>query len=376
MLTLPTFDDLTPDQDDVLALPLDASAVIVGPPGTGKTAMAVQRAHLLDRARRPTLLLMYGRLLSSYTAAAVDQLGINSVVSTYHSWFSSMWRRAYGSPPPRSGEWTYDWGACKTIILSRPIPAIETRHIIVDEGQDFPPDFYLVLSLISRSLTVFADDNQRLTADQSTIAEIQAATTIQTLLRLGGNRRSPRPIAELANFFYNGAADEIPALPVPADTDEMPFLAANRDIGDAVNMITEYERGHPTATVGILLARADDVRTFHCRMAGRTRMQAQLYLGGFRARPNDPTIDLSRPGIKILTLSSCKGLEFDAVFIPELQTLQGDPADPDVRMKMYVASTRARRTLGLLYSGAGEPAIVRTLPRSLLTIWTAGSILQ
>lgn len=366
MLTLPAFDDLTMDQDDVLALPLDASAVIVGAPGTGKTAMAVKRAHLLDRARRPTLLLMYGRLLSSYTAAAVDHLGINSVVSTYHSWFTGMWRRSYGGQPPRSGDWTYDWGACKKIMLTRPVPAAEKRHIIVDEGQDFPPDFYLVLSLISQSLTVFTDDNQRLNEDQSTVAEIQAATAIRTLLRLQGNQRSPRPVAELANFFYNGTADELPDLPAPADTDEKPFLAGNCDISDAVDLIIGYEHDRPTATVGVLLARADDVRRFHSRMAGRTRTQAQLYLGGIRARPGDPTIDLSCPGIKVLTLSSCKGLEFDAVFIPELQSVPGDPTDPDVRMKMYVACTRSRRTLGLLYSGKGEPAIVRTLPRSLL----------
>jgi superfamily I DNA/RNA helicase len=367
MLTLPAFDDLTTDQDDVLALPLDASAVIVGPPGSGKTAMAVQRAHLLDRAHRPTLLLMYGRLLSSYTAAAVDQLGINAVVMTYHSWFSGMWRRSYGTLPPRSGDWTYDWAACKKIMLTQPVPAAEKRHIIVDEGQDFPPDFYLVLSLISRSLTVFADDNQRLTEDQSTIAEIRAATNIRTLLRLHGNRRSPRPVAELANCFFNGPADELTVLPAPTETDETPFLAANRDIGEAVTFVIDYERNHPTATVGILLARAEDVRTFHNRMAGRTRTPAQLYLGGIGARPADPTVDLSRPGVKILTLSSCKGLEFDTVFIPELQSLHGDPSDPDVRMKMYVACTRTRRTLGLLYSGEGEPAIVRTLPRALLT---------
>jgi hypothetical protein len=34
----------------------------------------------------------------------------------------------------------------------------------------------------------------------------------------------------------------------------------------------------------------------------------------------------------------------------------GDPADDGVRMMLYVACTRAKRSLTLMYTGQGEPA--------------------
>jgi DNA helicase IV len=367
MFTLPDFDELTPDQDDVLAAHLDSSAVVTGPPGTGKTLMAVQRAHLLHRARRPTLLLMFNRLLSSYTGAAVMSLGLDSVTSTYHQWFGRFWRRHYGGRPPGDGAYNHDWAECKRIIMQRQVPPQEKRHVIVDEGQDLPRDFYLVLRLVARSLTVFADENQRITEHQSTIEEIQAATGISTVRRLTRNRRNPRPIAQFANHFYTGLPSGTAELPPPHPTDEPPVLDAHPRVHEAVEYLADYEQSRPDLTMGVLLPRATDVRTFHNRLGRRSRNQAQLYVSKEHRRPDDPQIDMSTPGLKILTWASCKGLEFDAVFLPELQHVPGEPTGDDVRMKLYVVCTRARRSLTLLYTGDGEPAIIGTMPFHLMT---------
>ena len=67
----------------------------------------------------------------------------------------------------------------------------------------------------------------------------------------------------------------------------------------------------------------------------------------------------------VINQQSCKGLEFDAVFIPEIQSVSIDESNLDVfKMNMYVMCSRARVSLCLLYSSTGEdlPRIIKYLP--------------
>ena len=151
MSWLPDFDALTSEQDEVLDRPLDESLIVTGAPGTGKTVMALYRARMLTASGRPTLLLMFGKLLSSYTTASVKAMEIDGVVSTYHAWFPRFWRDTYGELPPKINQWTFDWAACKARIMRDPEPLTSQPklNVIIDEGQDMPQDFYLLMTLLS-----------------------------------------------------------------------------------------------------------------------------------------------------------------------------------------------------------------------------------
>jgi superfamily I DNA/RNA helicase len=366
MLELPDFDALSGEHDDILTLPLDASCLITGPPGSGKTVMAIYRAAMLHRAGRQTLLLMYGRLLSSYARAAIAKLEIDGVVSTYHSWFPRFWKQRYGCQPPRSSRWTFDWAACREKVMSEP-PSTERLHILVDEGQDMPQDFYLLLALIADSLTVFADENQRITEQQSTLAEIRAATGIRKVLPLTRNYRNTRPIADFAATFYTGLPSGIPDLPPESARGERPFLVAFEKLHQVIEFIRTYENNHHDQSIGIFLPYRANVEQFYNRLKTKTRNPVQVYLSReSRTAPALPQIDFATPGIKLLTHASAKGLEFDTVFLPELQAVTGDPHSDDLRMRFYVMSSRAKRALGLMYSGDGVPGLVQALPLALM----------
>lgn len=367
MLELPDFDALSEEHDDILTLPLDASCIVTGPPGTGKTVMAIWRASILHRSGRKPLLLMYGRLLSSYARAAVGKLEIDGAVSTYHSWFSQFWRRSYGVAPPETQPWQFDWSACLDKIITKP-PADSERHsFLIDEGQDMPRDFYFILKLISGSLTVFADENQRITGQQSTIAEIRAATGIHETLQLTRNYRNTRPIAEFAASFYTGLPSGMPELPPSSARGERPFLIYHEQLHQTIEFIRNYENNHRDQSIGILLERKRKVSQFYNRLTGKTRNPVEVYLNqdGMGTSKYAP-IDFAKPGIKLLTYWSAKGLEFDTVFLPELQEVTGDPQADDVRMRFYVMSSRAKKVLGLMYSGEGVPRFVQSLPFALL----------
>lgn len=365
MLQLPDFNSLSEEQDDILDLPLDASTLITGPPGTGKTIMAIYRAQMLDKARRPTLLLMYGKLLSTYTKAAVKKSGIDGIVSTYHSWFPRFYQDTYGGKAPMADRWTFDWAEIKRKIMQSPVPEQQQRHIIVDEGQDMPQDFYLVLRLISRCMTVLADENQRITSDQSTLAEIQAATGIREVHTLTRNYRNTRPIAEFAAQFYTGLPSGIPDLPGKMVTGERPALYHHKNLHSSVQQILNYEATFKDRSIGVLLPYTTQVKSLYNRLDGKTKKPVQGYLGG-DAGDAFKSLDFAKPGIKLVTWASAKGLEFDVVFLPELQSVKGDPAGDDLRMKMYVLASRAKKQLFLQYSGEGVPPFVDSLPLSLM----------
>ena len=66
--------------------------------------------------------------------------------------------------------------------------------------------------------------------------------------------------------------------------------------------------------------------------------------------------------ITILNRASCKGLEFDAVFIPELSSMRIDDSDLDkFKMNMYVMCSRARTHLTIFVEDQNS-SVLKHLP--------------
>ncbi len=84
---------------------LTGNYLVSGPPGTGKTVMALYRAHALEIDDRPASLLMHGNVLSQYTRLAAKGLGIEASVATFHSWLRNVWRNQL----PRQGSYGGAW---------------------------------------------------------------------------------------------------------------------------------------------------------------------------------------------------------------------------------------------------------------------------
>ncbi|SCL25977.1 Part of AAA domain-containing protein [Micromonospora nigra] len=361
-LQLPPVTQLDPAQRDVLALPFEQSHLVTGGPGTGKTVTAIYRAAALHRSGRPTVMLMYSKVLSAYTRTAVAQIGTADIATTYHKWMFAFWQEHYRRSPPMLERYEIDWMACLTKIMTEP-PAIEQRpYFVVDEGQDMPAAFYLALGALASSVSVFADENQRIGARQSTIREIAAAAKTGDPVVLPRSVRNSRQIRALADRFQpgNDTADTLPDGPTPR-------LLRVDHTSEAVDHLLLHEKQHPCNITGVILHRARDVFSYHHQLRGRTVNPVQGYVSNTRVEGlSDPAF--SGPGIKLITWQSVKGLEFDAVFAPELQHVPGDITSDHVRMGMYVLITRARRDLTLVYRGTGEPALVEALPKELLDL--------
>src|SRR5438270_768509 len=176
MLRVPSYEELSKEQDEVYNLPLDGNYLVIGPPGTGKTVMAMHRAARFSRAKRSNLFLTCGRPLAQYLDQAVGLTGSGGVAYTLHSWLPQWYGNYFHRKPPMKSKWEFDF---LQVLLDIEKAEKEGRyfgrfnHIVVDEGQDFAKELYLVLRRIADHTTVFADENQRLYEDNSTVRDIQ-----------------------------------------------------------------------------------------------------------------------------------------------------------------------------------------------------------
>lgn len=361
-MRLPSYQALSKEQDRINNLPFDGRHLVTGPPGSGKTVMALYRAAMLKKQNRKARLLMFSRLLSQYTESAVDQLDLDGSVETFHSWFYGFYRSHYRRPPPATEPYKYVWDeVIKTVAVSPP-EAGSVPNLLVDEGQDLPKMFYAVAQHIAQNMVVFADENQRIKDDNSTIQEIRTYGGLPAPHLLTKNYRNTREIAELAATFYTGLSTGIPDLPTRAGA--RPVMQAFPTRSAAIEFIRRFAKNNSDLQIGIFTATKTLQNGFWYGLDGTVDMPVQRYIGGKGARAD--VIDFEGPSITVVNYASAKGLEFDAVFIPELQAYDKDPGSTDFRMQMYVLISRAREQLFLSYSGEDPPAIVNQFPKELV----------
>lgn len=360
-MKIPSYQQLSKQQDEINNLPMDGSHLVIGPPGTGKSVMALYRAQMYKKGRRDVRLLVHSRLLSQYTQNAVRQLSIGTLVDTFHSWWTGFYQAHYRRRPPTLAPYVYDWPQILQQVNTDPPEKGAIPYLIIDEGQDLPREFYIVAQHLATHLTVFADENQRLTEHNSTLDDIRAFGGFGRRTHiLDRNYRNTREIAELAAVFEQGLGAG--AAKPPERRGPRPAMARHTTLNDAVQQIVRFERAYSDLEIGVFTPTKRVQKQFVNRLQGKTVSPIQSYVGGHGSKAEK--LDFDTPGVKVINYPSTKGLEFDAVFVPELQRAWF--TGPSVDMQLYVLLSRAREQLFLGYSGEGIPEHVKRFPDELL----------
>jgi DNA helicase IV len=218
---LPTYEELSKEQDRVLRrTQLEGRYLVYGAPGTGKTVIALLLADKLKRNNKDCLCLLYNIVLARMSLALAN----NIEVKTWHSWFWNFFQQQYGKEPPEIEKFKYDWKRIEEIFCEQKSEIDSDITILIDEGQDMPPDFYNFMDEHFQKIFVSADENQQLFDTNSTIKDINDRLDIEKdkLFSLSKNYRNTRQIAQLAEKFYCGTAAKIPEL--PEENGEIPLI--------------------------------------------------------------------------------------------------------------------------------------------------------
>lgn len=392
-IKIPTFEELSLEQDRVYNLPTIGRYVIEGPPGTGKSVIALHRAirifsdeNLHVRGESKVVLVMRSKLLHVWTASSITSAGLQiqeRQVVSFHNWFKSWYQMVIGQNIPKieipTTESTepdsqtvnqfreYDWQRITDRVLEAEEDLLPSQKfdLIIDEGQDLPSDFYVLTNIFARSITVFADDNQRLTEMNTQVKDICDYANIPAANRflLEKNYRNSVEIATVAERFYVGLSSGKPTLPGKVGGSK-PSLHNFSEQVKQWAYIARYLTNNPRKQIGVFLPNYRLATELQDYVERNSNGNSQIYRNVFGI---ENEVDPCRPGLLISYLDNAKGLEFDSVFIPSLEKWHHQ-IDFETKMKLYVLSSRSRQDLHFSWVGSGEPSVLSVFPRDLLPV--------
>jgi len=381
-MRFPKLSELDKDQSAIYnGAPPEGTVMIVGPPGTGKSVIAFHRAHLLEKLRRNPRVVMFNNVLVRYTSSR-GGVAESVEVSNLHSWAMRWWSKIIGKrnamPPMVDGErYTHDWveiqlAATRHAVESRGSDAVNWGHIIIDEGQDFPPSMYACLKMTMMAanmagaepklaVTVLADENQRLTPNKnSKLEEIRQNLGLhaddRNVFVLKKNYRNTREVAEFAGSFYVGLPTGKPENPSRAGDKPQVSIIGRENHGKFLNScadkIARYAKLRRTEEIAVITMRDSDRASMLNRLQKKLESEAveiQSYSSKDKTLKAEK-LTFDKPGrVTLLNSASAKGLEFDAVFIIDPGALMSlGSGDLNVKMTLYVLCSRSRNFLNIM----------------------------
>jgi superfamily I DNA/RNA helicase len=359
---LPAFELLDKCQHDALRCPRQRSLLVFGPPGSGKTVVAIYRAKQLRQHSATVDFIVRSRVLQRYIKSSLEKSKIGADSSTFENWFKAYLTETLppGTPLPRPfGKcFGFDWVAVQQLFAHHNVSLNgKYDHLLVDEAQDIPFDFFRIAVRISSHLTVFADENQSIQQGlNASLANLRDATKKfdPVEVQLSKNHRNTKEISSFANLFAVHGI-ETRCTEAPSRSGPLPALMTFATLGEQVEWAARLIKNNAGRSIGIL---TKDVNGSNgvlrwTEMLRKHGIQAQSYASKkWRAVP-----DFERNGAFVICFQSQTGLEFDFAIVPDVH-LTATEYMPDDEMRLYVAMSRARERLFVTYSGAALPKII------------------
>ena len=214
-------------------------------------------------------------------------------------------------------------------------------YIVVDEAQDFNAEQISAFRRSARkALLLYGDSAQQLynfkVPPPLSMEQIMAQTGFPNE-QLVFNHRLPKKIARFAQYLSE--TDDELELRCRNEGTELPKILKYPSLDAQLDAIAQIIKARNFQDVGVLLPLNEQVE------------HAFKYLikkGVNAERKSREGMDLNftSDNVKIITYHSAKGLQFEAVFIPNCNVNEADK-----RVSLYVAITRTYQSLYIMHSG-------------------------
>ena len=331
--------ELDDDQIKVLTATLDKSCIVSGCAGSGKSVLALIKAQRIQKERGNDYeIIVYTKALCRYRESGRKALGLNNPF--YYYW---KWKNKDNKPM--------------------------ADYIIVDEIQDFTSEeIQEFINAARKNFFFFGDtaqsiyDGLKVTVALEDIGYLLPQGNKPKMSELYRNYRLPIQVAKFVQYVGIGLNP----------FEESTYKNAGGD--DSIPHVLQYESpieqieaikriiGDRLTDAAILLPHNEHVKEVGKILTSLEVNYEQQYRDREDYRNSKDNLDFNTSNLKLLTYHSAKGLQFETVFLPLLETFDVEAK----RKALYVAMTRTYKQLYIMYSG-NLPNVLANIPAELYT---------
>ncbi len=333
--------ELDEDQIKVLMATNDKSCLVSGCAGSGKSVLALIKAQRIQKEKgNDYQIIVFTKALCNYMNAGRETLGHQNDFN-YH-WY---WRNRLYCP--------------------------KADYVIVDEIQDFSKEeIQEFIDATRKNFFFFGDTAQSIyeglkdTIPVNGINRLFSADKEPKNFSLYRNYRLPVPAARVAQYVGIDL-DAFDERTYKSKETAIPRFISYNDLNSQIKAISSIiQRGNLT-DVGILLPHNENVREVSSLLNDYGVNHEAKYEDKEDWRNGVNNLDFSTSNPKVMTYHSAKGLQFEAVFLPDICPLSDEEERRVSEQKaLYVAMTRTYRYLYIMYSGV-LPEPLNQVPNSL-----------
>lgn len=307
-------DELDNFQVQLIQRRIDRSMIVSGCAGSGKSILALWKAKQLQGEGLSFKFIVFTKALHRFMSDGIHAIGLDDDNFVYyHKW------KEKGFPP--------------------------ADYIIVDEIQDFTREEISQFKKAAMKAFFFWGDSAqtiyRNLKPTQPILEIAADAGIQPET-LVFNHRLPKKIARFAAQLNY---DEELVQRCTKEGTELPRILSYNSLEEQLNDVMQQITNRQITDAAILFYDNDMVKKAYYYLKNKGYSIEANFRDRQDYRNDVADLDFSSDNPKLMTYHSAKGLQFEAVFLPECNPPEKMGAEP-----LYVAITRSYRYLFVMYS--------------------------
>ena len=339
------------------------TSFVYGPAGSGKTAIALYCAKVLQDLGKSYRVFIYTNVLDHFISAGARELGLApQSITTFYRWVWWQHKEQLGSPPNNGGAEKYSIWTDALIRHWSTNPSRKPKfdYVIIDEAQDFRANVAKLLHMVAPNLLVVADPVQSIYVDVASLADLNTRWgPINHQLEVPRNYRNPMAVAKLAAAFVDGygvSAGDFLKRVKGKPFDQKPLWYSVNSLSEQSRVECEIiQQARGSVRIGILCRHQDQIHDERARLQGMG-VEVQIALG-------TDGYDFNNPLPVLTTIHSAKGLEFDWVILPYLneESWADAATDPKERRVFFVALTRAKERLYLISQTGHECSFLKEI---------------
>ena len=298
-------------QVQVIQRRTNRSFIVKGCAGSGKSILALWKVKQIQEENMGSYyFIVFTKTLKQYMKDGIKTVGLKDDRVLYH--------------------WQWENQGCPS-----------ADYIVVDEAQDFDRT---QIDSFKRSanvaLLLYGDSAQQIYSFREpkplSMEQIMAHTGFPNE-QLVFNHRLPKKIARFAQYISD--SDDELELRCKNEGTELPKILKYPSLDAQLDAIAQIIKNRNFTDVGVFFPRNDQVEHGFSYLT-RKGIRAE------RKSRADMDLNFNSDNVKLITYHSAKGLQFEAVFIPNCNV-----DDADKRSPLYVAITRSYQSLYIMHSG-------------------------